>query len=537
MKLSWYKLITKNTLISICCAVISCISFAAPSIEGIQVYQKNLHLSEERKQSLADDIDRYHNADNMWDVLRSEFTLPHYEDNPQVQSQINWFLNNQDFLHRTAARAAPYLYYISQQARKRHLPAELVLLPMIESAYNPFVYSSAGAGGIWQMMPDTATDFGIKQNWWYDGRRDVIASTKAALDYLVYLGGFFDGNWLLAMAAYNTGEGNVLAAIRKNVRDGKNTDFWSLPVHPQTRDYVPRLLALASIIANAEKYSIEFPSVSNAPYLAQIDVGGQIDLNYAAYLAGLSLKELKQLNPGYNRASTDPNGPFKLVLPIENVKQFSENLMWSPPTNERIHWDRYKVRSGDTLLALAKKFNTTTNVIRRMNSLNSNNIKPGSQLMVPISKPDISTTILDSEKQYASTRSKPSKTTNPSEKILNSQYTLQPGDTLYMVRKDDNIQKIASRFHVSQKTLLSTNNLKSTQHLVVGAQLIIPTHFDKKQKYQLAPGDTIYMVRTGDSLDKIANKFHTTSPAIRLANLMANNDIQEGDRLVIPTHG
>lgn len=537
MKESWYKLIIKNISLGICCASIHCASASPPNIEGIQVYQKNLHLSEEHKQNLAEDIDRYHNADDMWDLLRSEFTLPHYEDNPQVQEQIEWFLNNQDFLSRSATRAAPYLYYISQQVRKRHLPAELVLLPMIESAYNPFVYSSAGAGGIWQLMPDTATGFGIKQNWWYDGRRDVIASTKAALDYLVYLGGFFDGNWLYAIAAYNTGEGNVLAAIRKNVRDGKNTDFWSLPVAQQTRDYVPRLLALASIIAHADKYGIAFPEVSNAPYLAQVDIGGQIDLKHAAYLAGLTIKELNSLNPGYNRNKTDPNGPFKLVLPIENVKQFTENLMWSAPSNERVHWDKYKVKSGDTLASLAKKFHSTPLSLRRMNSLSSNNLKPGLQLIVPQTIPEISSSILDSEKQYASSKRKMVKEPVQFEPLPAGKYSLQPGDTLYMVRKGDTAQKIAARFHIPVKTLLAANNLKNTRAISVGSQLMIPTHSNKKQKYQLVPGDTIYMVRMGDSLDKIAQRFHTTAPEIRLANLMASNNIQEGDRLIIPTHG
>jgi membrane-bound lytic murein transglycosylase D len=188
----WWKS-TKNffLIITSWVSLYSNVFASPPNIEGIQIYQKNFHLSEERKQSIADDIDRYHNADNMWTVIRSEFTLPHYEDNPLVQEQIEWFMNHQDFLYRSATRAAPYLYYISQQTRKRHLPAELVLLPMMESAYNPFAYSTAGAAGIWQMMPGTASGFGIKQNWWYDGRRDVVASTKAALVYLVYLGGFF----------------------------------------------------------------------------------------------------------------------------------------------------------------------------------------------------------------------------------------------------------------------------------------------------------------------------------------------------------
>lgn len=536
------KKIIKILLLGIFCATIQSLCIAAPSAEGIQDYHKNIHLSEERKQTLAEDLHRYQNgSSNMWDIVRSEFSLPHYEENPEVQEQIEWFLNNQDFLLRAATRAGPYLYYISQQVRKRHLPAELVLLPMIESAYNPFVYSSAGAGGIWQMMPGTATGYGIKQNWWYDGRRDVIASTKAALDYLVYLGDFFDGNWLLAIAAYNTGEGNVLAAIRRNIRDGRNRDFWSLPVHPQTREYVPRLLALASIIANAEKYQIEFPNVSNAPYLAQIDMGGQIDLQHAATLAGMSLKELKQLNPGYNRERTDPSGPFKIVLPIQNVAQFSENLTRSP-TSERVHWDHYNVKSGDTLLAIANKFDTTVATLRQMNSLKHDNLKPGTQLSVPQSAPDITKSILASapKQTVVASSKKPANKPIIREKSIPSNttpYALQPGDTLYMVRKGDNFQKIASHFHINLKTLLQANNYKTVRPVTVGQQLVIPTHQNKTQKYQLAPGDTVYMVRIGDTLDKIAKKFNTTSPAIRVANLMTNNNIQEGDRLVIPTHG
>jgi len=536
---SWNKF-TLSCLLGICYVIIHFPTFALPSIEGVQVYQKNIHLFAERKQSLADDINRYRNADNMWDVLRAEFTLPHYEDNPLVQEQIEWFLNNQEFLSRAATRAAPYLYYISQQVRNRHLPAEVVLLPMIESAYNPFVYSSAGAGGIWQLMPDTATGYGIKQNWWYDGRRDIIASTKAALDYLVYLGNFFDGNWLLALAAYNTGEGNVLAAIRRNVRESQDTDFWSLPVHQQTREYVPRLLALATIIMHAEEYNIQFPTVNNAPYLAQIDMGGQIDLKYAATLAGMSLSALKQLNPGYNRATTDPSGPFKLVLPIQNVAQFSENLMRTP-TYERVKWNHYKVRTGETLIAIAKKFKTSVDTLSNMNSLSSTKLTPGTQLIVPQAAPDITKTILAHEKHIMVARSKPLKPMVVKNvavnKILEKPYKLQPGDTLYVVRTNDTLQKIASRFHITLKTLLTANNYKSIQTISMGTQLIIPTHMNKTQKYQLAPGDTIYMVRLGDTLEQIAQKFHTSTPAIRLANLMASNDIQEGDRLVIPTHG
>ncbi|HEX4045658.1 MAG TPA: transglycosylase SLT domain-containing protein, partial [Gammaproteobacteria bacterium] len=259
-----------------------------PSAEGIQTYHKSMHLSPEHKQKLADDISRYYYADDLWDVLRESFTLSHYESHPAVQEKINWYMNNQGILQRSAARAAPYLYYISQQVKKRHLPAELVLIPIVESGYNPFSLSHMGAAGIWQLMPNTATGYGVKQDLWYDGRRDIIVSTKAALNYLAYLQNFFEGNWLYALAAYNTGEGNVLSAIKRNVRDARHIDFWSLPVARETKDYVPSLLALAIIISHPERYPVKLPPVRNAPYLAEIDIGTQINLKYAASLAGIS---------------------------------------------------------------------------------------------------------------------------------------------------------------------------------------------------------------------------------------------------------
>jgi len=518
--------------------LISSIAIAYPNIEGIQDYQKTLPYSKEHKQNLADDIYRFHNANNIWDLLRSEFTLHHYEDSPEVQAQLNFFMNNPNFLLHSAQRAAPYLYYISQQVKKRHLPVEMVLLPMIESAYNPFAYSTAGAGGIWQMMPDTATGFGVKQNWWYDGRRDVIASTKAALDYLVYLGGFFDGNWLLAIAAYNTGEGNVLAAIHRNIRDGRNTDFWSLPLSQQTRDYVPRLLALAIIIANPERYPINFPSVHNAPYLAQVDVGGQIDLPHAAYLAGLSVQDLKQLNPGYNHTATDPNGPFKLVLPIQNVEQFTENFTRSPLYG-RSTTNQYTVRRGDTLLALANKYKTTAPSLRKMNSLSSNTLKPGSHLRIQKSNTNLAQAILDAEKTHPTFSSNNNAALARLENT-HEPYYMQPGDTLYMVREGDNLKKISDKFHLPIKAVLIANQLRRIGPVPAGSKLIVPTHLAKMnnvQKYQLVSGDTVYVVREGDTVEKIARKYHLTAPEVRLANLLPNNAIQEGDRLVIPTHG
>ncbi len=556
------------------CAVMSATLFASQDQEGIQVFQKQtLQLSEQR-QLLADQIDRYHSADDMWDVLRQEFSLQHYEEDPRVQDQISWFMQHQDFLLNSASHAAPYLYYILQQVHKRHLPAEVVLLPIFESAYNPFAYSSAGAAGIWQMMPGTASGYGVKQNWWYDGRRDVIASTKAALTHLSYLANFFDRNWLLAFAAYDTGEGNVMSAINKNIRDGSNTDYWSLPLARETRIYVPRLLALAAIIAHPEKYPVYFPPVRNAPYLAQVDVGSQINLQQAAGFAGISLRKLMQLNPGYNRAITDPHGPNKLVLPIENVAQFTDNLAQTSLYQLPVRWEHYKTRSGDSLVVLAKRYNTSPSILRKMNQLSSNRLAAGTNLVIPKAVHGALQEQVSEEDQDILAENTPSprvpvkralpparefvdevpavkpapvqlatavvQTNNPAPpEVPVGSYFIQPGDTIYMTRNGDTLARVAEHFHITAADLLAANPMAGTRDLQADERMVIPTHLarsHKQQHYQLTPGDTIYMVRAGDTMDKIARKFHTTPPEIRIANLIAENAVHEGDRLVIPTH-
>jgi len=521
---------------------------ASPTLEGIQVYQKNIHLSPEHKQKLADDINIYRHADNLWDVLRDEFSLSHYEESYAVQAKIEWYMNNQDYLLRSASRAAPYLYYISQQVRKRHLPAELVLLPIVESGYNPFSVSNVGASGIWQLMPDTASGLGIKHDWWYDGRRDVIASTSAALNYLAYLQSFFEGNWLLAIAAYNTGEGNVLAAIKRNIRDGRDTDFWSLPVAQETRDYVPSILALAAIISHPNKYPVYFPPVKNAPYLAQVDVGIQINLKYAAMLAGISNKKLLQLNPGFKGPSTSMQGPYKIVLPIENVEQFSENLARSP-LNQQNNWLHYKVKSGDTLLSISRKFGTTSTDIRKMNHLSKNTIRPGIHLLIPpggaaninndddfepelaISDHIIKRSIIKIAERLKKAKQKPS-----------GKYTLQPGDTIYMVRKKDTIKTIATKFHISIQSLKIANQLRTNQ-LKPGKQLLIPTSTlamkepaTETHASTTNQSEKIYTVKRGDTIEKIARKFRTTASSIRITNLIDNSSLTVGDSIIIPTH-
>jgi len=565
---SWIKAALCWIMMVFSAIIINSASYASFNLEGIQVYPK-ANDPRGKKTKPADDLIRFRSADNLWDVLRSEFSLAHHENNPAVQENIDWLLNDQDFLLRTANRAAPYLYFIHQQVKKHHLPVELVLLPIIESGYNPFIYSTAGAAGIWQMMPDTASGFGVKQDWWYDGRRDVVASTRAALDYLSYLFNFFDGNSLLAIAAYNSGEGAVMSAIRRNIREGKSTDFWSLPLPRETRTYVPRLLALAAILEHSERYPLHFPAIRNAPYLAQVDVGGQIDLKRAALFAGMHLQKLQQLNPGFNRLVTHPNGPYKLVLPIENVERFMVNLSANTSLSHHIDWTQYKIKSGDTLESIAKRFNTTAHALQEINHLKRTAIKKGMKLVIPrmvttvsnsnrkITNPDetLEKESLIENNSIMATNSasrSPQKRSAPnSTSIEVTSYVTQgikSGDTVYMVRAKDTVEKIAERFKLSAKTIYAANKLHSYSVIHPGNQLLIPTHLAKEQEVntkitvenqelrRLEPGDTLYMIRHGDTIQTIAQKFKTSSAAIRVANLMTDNSIREGEHIIVPTH-
>lgn len=456
-------------------------------------------------------------SQSLWTEMARHFDLnDESTDRPVVRQWIQWYAHHPRYLQRMATRSKPYLYYIYRQVRKRDLPAELTLLPMVESAYNPFaINAGSGAVGLWQMMPGTASGFGLQVDWWYDGRRDVIASTGAALDYLAYLGSFFDGNWFLAIAAYDAGEGTVHQAIEYNARHGKSTRFWDLNLSRETQSYVPKLLALAAIVQRDDHYGVKLPDVPNRPYLEEVNVGSQIDLVHAAQMAGISLSELTQLNPGYNRWATDPRGPFKLALPIQNVERFKKALA-ALPKQKRTTWLRVQVKKGDTLSGIAHRYHTSTRLIRDMNKMHSNVLHPGQTLLLARQSSSVTQLVLKHEKTFVKRLH-----VLPDPKVIH-----------YKVKVKDTLQHIAHRFHVTIRQIKFWNKATTGRKVLApGTDLVIwPPHV----RYSYHTHVLTHKVKSGETLSGISHHYHVSIAKIKHENHMRNNSIRLGQTLYIP---
>jgi membrane-bound lytic murein transglycosylase D len=324
------------------------------------------------------------NLENIFDRIRLGYGLPDVGDK-SVALQARYFAGLPDYLDRTFERAERYLYYVVRELEARNMPLELSMLPVIESAYNPYAYSRARAAGLWQFIAPTATRYTVKINWWQDGRRDVVDSTRAALDYLSELHTMFDGDWLKAIAAYNCGEQAVLRAVERNRRAGKPTDFFHLKLPRETRAYVPKLLAMGRILANPGAYGLEFASIANKPYFAQVEVGSQIDLRVAASLIGVSEDELHALNPAFNRWATDPDGPHHLLVPYAAAPAFARSVA-GMARELRMPVEKYTMRSGDTIATLAESREINVPTIRELNGPLALVAREGDDILLPASK-------------------------------------------------------------------------------------------------------------------------------------------------------
>lgn len=450
---------------------------------------------------------------DIWERLRDGFQLQdEIGVNPRIERLRLWYASNPRHVNAVSERSAPYIHYIVERLAERDMPMELALLPVIESAYDPQAYSPANAVGLWQFIPSTGRHFNLRQTNWYDGRRDVTASTQAALNYLSRLHEMFNGDWLLALAAYNAGEGRVSRAIERNEKLGLPSDYWNLSLPKETEDYVPKLLALSQVILTPEAYGVNLAPIADAPYFEQIAIKQHMDLSRVAKLADLDEEELLQLNPAYKRGIT-LDGPQHLLVPTDKAEMLSANLALMKP-QELVDWQTYTVRSGDSLHAIANRNHLTVSMLKDVNRLSSNNLRIGQVLTIP-GKPGA----------------------QPSEPLY-QQRTLASASRTYKVKNGDNLWQIAREHQVAVHDLrrwnaLQGNNLKVGQVLNLAAAESAPQAVAATRRQNAARDKaTYYRVQQGDSLYVIAKRFK-----IELKHLQAwnprSNTLRPGQMLTL----
>ena len=445
-----------------------------------------------------------------------------------VDQQLKWFASHPDYLERAFGRAELYMYHIVTELEARGMPLELALLPVVESAFEPFAYSRARAAGLWQFIPGTGTRFGMKQNWWYDGRRDVVESTRGALDYLQFLHDEFDGDWLLAVAAYNCGEMNVARAVAANKAKGKPTDFWSLKLPKETQGYVPRLLAMRRLVADPEAHGLGFSRIPNQPYFTRVDTGSQIDLKVAADIAGITHEQLSELNPAFHRWATDPSGPHYLLVPSEVSDLFEANVRQLTP-EQRLNATIYTVKKGDSVASVAKKYGTRVEVIRELNDLPTGTLVVGTDLRVP-----------------SSALTLPPKVVLAAARVDNKRGAINRGrQHVHVVRRGDTLWAVAQRSGMDVKTLARMNNMQPGDKLRAGQRLQLTSTMATatggsrskltatKSTSSSASGPVTYVVRAGDTLYAIAKLFQVTVKQITAWNDLEHAGIKPGQKLTI----
>jgi len=469
---------------------------------------------------------------DLWTEIQAGLQLNDY-NHRRVTQQLDWYIKHQAYLDRVADRASPYLHLLVEEAKKRKIPLELALLPIVESAFKPFAYSHGRAAGLWQIIPGTGKRFGLKQTWWYDGRRDVVEATRAAYDYLEYLNKLYDGDWLLSLAAYNAGEGNVRKAVRKNKKRGRKIDFWSLDLPDETRAYVPKLLAVSELVSNPTAYGIVLKSIPNETHLAVVDTKSQIDLDLAAELAELSIEELYRYNPGFNRWATDPDGPHHLLLPKNKAKLFTANLA-GYPKQERIKWKRHKVRSGEVLGTIAEKYNTTVKLLKKVNKIRGSSIRVGKTIVIPVARKSLNRYRLSSN-----------------ERLKKLQKVKRSGKRIEIrVTKGDTFWDIAQKYNVRTSSIAKWNGMSPRDPLRLGQKLVIWSKQKKvnldvsainpatfKHPFESSTRQRLgYTVRNGDSLARIAQKFRVSIKSLKRWNnsrLKNKKYLQPGDRITV----
>jgi len=493
---------------------------------------------------------------DLWDRIRDGFAMQEL-DSPLVQNHVAWYANRPDYVRRMVERSQLYMYHIVEEVEKRGMPTEVALLPMIESAFNPKAYSTSHASGIWQFIPSTGKHFGLEQSWWYDGRRDVTAATDAALDYLQKLHDMFD-SWELAFAAYNWGEGSVQRAIAKNRKQGLPTDYLSLTMPPETRNYVPKLMAIKQIVMNPEAAGLELASIPNRPYFVSVASTQHIDLAVAARLAGMPLNDFVSLNPAYNRPVINAKGSRTLLLPVDKADAFTSNLeSYGKPL---VSWKSYTPARGEKIDKVARRFSISVARLKEINSITKHNkLSAGQTLLVPLSRNEATAPAFD--------EAQPAVEPEEAEPLSFS------SRLIYTVKRGDTLASIAKRQKVSATQLKALNNLRSNR-LSHGQKLVIRQETLTTRKLAAVKGKPVnqaaasmaksvklavtskakpvklaavksvkhsqryYTVRRGDTMASIAKRFNVATNDIqRWNNISGNRGLTPGNKVTLMLPG
>lgn len=464
---------------------------------------------------------------SVWDRIRGGFGIPEL-NSPLVDRWTTYYAKDPEYVQRMAMRASQYLYNIVEEVESRGLPMELALLPFVESAFQPEALSRAKASGLWQFMPATGADYALEQNLWRDDRNDVLESTRAALDYFEYLHGMFN-DWQLALAAYNWGEGSVRRAVERAKRSHKATDYAHLKMPRETANYVPKLEAIKRIVKDPGRYGIELPDVGNEPFFVRITKPRDIDLKTAAELAGMSEAEFRQLNPSFKLPVIVASHNNVMLLPADRLDFFVDNLAsWMDSGQPLSRWTTYRLQAGDTLASVAERSGMTESFLREVNGIPAGRkVLPNSTLLV----------LADADEQ-----------TDIAAEEADAKLRLSPLTTwrrvTYRVRSGDTLSSIARRWHITVKSIVQGNRLRSDR-LHSGQRLVLtvpnvarePIRTAAKTSAPSSSGHVIYAVKRGDSLASIAQRYGVSTASLKTTNRLSSNTIRAGQRLRIPKSG
>ena len=494
----------------------------APGKIDYQLHNPNFISQEDTNltiDTLFSDVASQAEYADLWARVRTGFTIPEL-DNNLVHKWENYYASRPEYLNRIIKRGTPYLYYVVNEVEKRGMPMEIALLPMIESAFNPKAESSVKAAGMWQFMPGTGKDYGLERTWWYDGRRDVVAATGAALDYLSTIYGQF-GDWQLALASYNWGPNAVARAVAKNDAAGMGTQYSDLRMPDETRNYVPKLLAVRNIIANPEAFGVRLTSLPNQPYFATLTVGKHMDVKVAAELAETPVDELLRLNPGFIRPVIAYKDDRALVLPVAKVAVFQKNLAdYDKPL---LNWQPYVTKQGESLDKLAETFGVTAGELKDINDIGGRErIARGQTILVP------KIIGLDISDQQTLIALAANRAAEPVDTGANDKpQTPVMASTEHRVVKGDTAYNIAKRYNMNVAALQSVNSLSDGQ-VQIGQILRVSA---VPESVAAGKDGREYIAKRGDTFASISKRYKIAAADLKKWNNA--KAIQPGTKLVI----